>query len=66
MSDVKDIEDAVAALAATDFARFREWFDALAAERFDDAIANDVSLGRLEQLAEQALSDAREGRVRDL
>ena len=55
MSTVEDIEDAVAALAATDFARFRAWFDALAAQRFDDAIANDVSSGRLDQLAEQAL-----------
>ena len=66
MSNVEDIEEAVAALEPSDFARFRAWFDALAANRFDEAIADDVSKGRLDKLAEQALSDLREGRARPL
>lgn len=53
MSNVEDIEDAVAALEPNEFARFRAWFDAIAADRFDDAIVNDVSEGRLNRLAEQ-------------
>ena len=66
MSTIDDIEDAVAALKPNDFARFRAWFDALAANRFDEAIADDASHGRLDRFAEQALDDVREGRARPL
>lgn len=66
MSHVEDIEDAVAALEPSEFARFRAWFDALAANRFDEAIAKDASEGRIDRLAEQALADLREGRARSL
>ena len=66
MSNVEDIEDAVAALEPSEFARFRAWFENLATDRFDNAIADDVSEGRLDRLAEQALADLREGRARPL
>ena len=66
MSTIDEIEKAVAALEPQEFARFLSWFDSLAANRFDEAIADDVSRGRLDGFAEQALDDVREGRARPL
>lgn len=59
MSNVAEIEKAVAALAPNEFARFRVWFDDLLAERFDQAIADDIARARLDDRAEQALSNVR-------
>src|SRR5262245_12410357 len=66
MTKVEEIEKAVTALPAEDFARFREWFEALDAERFDARLEASIKSGRLDALAEEALEDARAGRVRKL
>jgi hypothetical protein len=55
MSSVEDIEKAIAALAPGDLARFCAWFDAF-----------DAASGKLDALAERALSDHRDGQTREL
>jgi len=47
-------------------ARFRAWFDEFEAARFDQKIERDASAGKLDRLAERALSDFRAGRAREL
>jgi hypothetical protein len=59
-----DIEKAVAELPPDQLLRFRAWFEEFEAARFDDRIERDAKAGRLDQLAEQALSDFRDGRAR--
>jgi hypothetical protein len=61
-----DIEKAVAELPPDQLLRFRAWFEEFEAARFDDRIERDAKAGRLDQLAEQALSDFRDGRAREL
>lgn len=64
VTSVTAIEEAVAALPAEDFATFREWFARFEADRFDSRFAADVAGGRLDALADEALSDLRSGNVR--
>lgn len=66
MTKLEDIEKAVSALDPRELARFRAWFNAFDAERFDERIERDALGGKLDGLAEAALADMKTGRVRDL
>lgn len=66
MSSVQEIQEAVSQLPDEDLAAFRNWFAEFDASLWDRQFEADVSAGRLDQLAEQALQDLREGRCTDL
>ncbi len=61
---LSDLENAVAKLAPDQFPKFRDWFDAFDAARFDSKIERDAKAGKLDSLAEQALAEFRQGRAR--
>jgi hypothetical protein len=63
---LEDIEKAIAELPVDQLARFRAWFEEFEATRFDKKIEPDATTGRLDRLAERALSDFRTGRTREL
>jgi hypothetical protein len=63
---IEDIEKAIEALPPDQFAKFRAWFEELEAARFDDKIARDASAGKLDHLAEAAITDFRKGRAREI
>ena len=63
---VEDIEKAIRKLGASEFDRLRTWFDEYQAARFDEKIARDAEAGKLDRLAEQAVTDFRKGRAREL
>jgi hypothetical protein len=66
MTTAEDIEKAVEQLAPRELARFRAWFEAFDAAQFDAAIERDISAGKLDAHAEEALAAHRAGRSRDL
>jgi hypothetical protein len=66
MTTAEDIEKAVKQLAPPELARFRAWFEAFDAERFDAAIEQDARAGKLDAHAEEALAAHRAGRSREL
>jgi hypothetical protein len=66
MTTLEDIEKAVTELSMDQLARFRAWFEEFEAVRFDQKIERDAAGGKLDRLAEQALSDFRAGRAREL
>jgi hypothetical protein len=66
MIKLEDIEKAVAELAPREFDRFRTWFEEFQAQRFDQKIERDAQSGKLDRLADEALSDFRKGRAREL
>jgi len=66
MSTVSEIEEAVRRLSDVDLAAFRAWFAEYDAAVWDRQFDRDVAAGRLDQLAEEALADLREGRCTDL
>jgi hypothetical protein len=63
---VEDIEKAVAVLPEDQLAKFRAWFEAFDAARFDQKIERDALSGKLDDLAEEALDDLRKGRASEL
>jgi hypothetical protein len=66
MSTVQEIEAAVSKLSRRDLAAFRAWFIGFDADAWDKQFEEDVAAGRLDKLAEEALSDLREGRTTPL
>ena len=66
MSTVEDLEKAVSKLTPDELARFRAWFETFDADRFDRRIERDAKAGKLDQLADEALAEFREGRAREL
>ena len=66
MTKLDDIEKAVAKLAPSELARFRAWFAEFDAACFDEKIDRDAKSGKLDRLAEQAQSEFRSGRAREL
>jgi hypothetical protein len=51
---VEDLEKAVASLTQRELDRFRDWFGAFDAARFDAKIERDAQSGALDRLADQA------------
>lgn len=66
MSTIPEIETAVRNLGTEELAAFRAWFAEYDAEAWDKQFEEDVAKGRLDCLAEDALSDQRDGRCVDL
>ncbi|MBI3703466.1 MAG: hypothetical protein HY244_06370 [Rhizobiales bacterium] len=63
---IEDLEKAVSKLPPEQFAKFREWFEAFDAARFDQKIERDAMAGKLDPLADRAVADFRKGRAREL
>jgi len=66
MSTVDKIKEAIRQLSPEELAAFRAWFAEFDAAVWDQQFEEDVAAGRLDQLAEEALRDLREGRCTDL
>jgi hypothetical protein len=66
MSTVQEIEDAILKLLSQELAALRGWFAEFDAAAWDRQFEEDVAAGRLDNLAEEALRDLREGRCTDL
>lgn len=62
MGTVEEIEQALLRLAPAEFEAFREWFIEFDAVAWDRQIENDTAAGRLDALAEEAISDLQAGR----
>lgn len=66
MSSVPEIEAAIRQLAPDELAAFRHWFAEFDAAQWDQQLNQDVATGRLDALADEALSDQHEGRTTQL
>ncbi len=66
MTTAEDIERAIEQLPPHELARFRAWYEAFDADRFDTAIERDARDGKLDAFAEEALAAYRAGQSRDL
>ncbi len=65
MSSVNEIEEAVSRLTPAELDAFRTWFAEFDASAWDRQMEEDVSAGRLDALADEALEDLRAGRCTD-
>ncbi|MDR2153702.1 MAG: hypothetical protein LBE78_01550 [Burkholderiaceae bacterium] len=64
MDTVESIEQQIASLPPEDLARLRAWFASFDADAWDRQIAADVSAGRLDAIAQAALSEHRRGQTK--
>ena len=63
---IEDLEKAVSKLSPDQFAKFRDWFEAFDAARFDQKIERDARAGKLDRLAEEALKAHRQGNAPEI
>jgi hypothetical protein len=66
MSNIEEIEKAVASLGPTELAIFSAWFERFEAERFYRRIEEDAEAGKLDHLAEAAVAEHRKDAHREL
>ncbi len=66
MFTAEAIEQAVEQLSPTELAKFRRWFAQFDAEAWDAQIEADAAVGKLDALAEEALTEYRNGQAREL
>lgn len=66
MKTVDEVEKAVRQLSSGELGEFRRWFVSFDAAMWDAQLEADVTAGRLDALADEALSDFRQGRAKPL
>ncbi len=66
MSKIKDIESAIEKLSKEDLSEFRAWFEEFDAKVWDKQFEEDASSGRLDKVAEQAVSDFKAGKCKEI
>jgi hypothetical protein len=63
---IHEIEQAVTELSPRELARFRQWFDEFDAQVCDEQFENDANSGKLDKLANKAVTDFRAGKAKEL
>jgi hypothetical protein len=66
MSTVRNIEEVVRQFNPEELAAFRHWFAEFDAGIWDRQFEEDAARGRLDEFADEALGDLRDGRCTDL
>jgi hypothetical protein len=61
MTTVEEIEQAIRNLPPQDLVALRSWFAEFDGEAWDRQLEADVAAGKLDELAEEALRDLRDG-----
>ncbi len=63
---VQEIEQAVSRLPAKELALFRRWFQEFDAQLWDEQFEQDVKAGKLDKLAERAITEYQAGKFKEL
>ena len=66
MARVEELTLEVQQLDRDELAAFRDWFRKYDSDEWDKAIEEDVSAGRLNKLANEAIAEHRAGRTKEL
>ena len=66
MTRLEKIEKSIEGLTPEELDAFADWFEAPQANRWDKRLEQDAASGKLDRLADAALTDHRAGRTRPL
>ena len=66
MTTVESIEKEIEKLSPKELAEFRRWYDDFDANAWDAQIEADAASGKLDVLAEEALTEYNAGKVREI
>lgn len=59
---LQQLEKTVSELSSDQLSKFREWFFAFDADKWDQQFESDVTAGRLDQLADEAIGEHQAGK----
>jgi hypothetical protein len=65
MATVESLENSIRQLSAADLAKFRAWFAEFDAAVWDAQIESDAASGKLDNLAQEALAEYKNGTARE-
>lgn len=63
---IYEIEQAISDLSPKELARFRAWFEKFDALNWDKQFEADAKAGKLDKIAEKALTEYRVGKAKEL
>ncbi|MEW6173533.1 MAG: hypothetical protein AB1510_10805 [Bacillota bacterium] len=63
---MREIEKAVSGLTPQELAKFRAWFEEFDTAAWDKRFEEDVKAGKLDTIAERAVSDFKKGNFKEL
>jgi len=63
---IQEIEQAIRQLSPKELARFRQWFEEFDAQNWDKQFEADAEAGKLDKIAEKALTEYRAGKAKEL
>ena len=66
MSSIEQIKTAILSLAPSEFQRLRQWIFDVDYQRWDEQIERDIAQGKLDALAEEAISEFKAGQCREI
>lgn len=66
MSTLKQIEAAILTLSSDEFHQLKQWFFDVDYKRWDEQLEQDIAEGKLEALAEEAISEFKAGDCREI
>lgn len=66
MTKVEKLENEIQRLNPDELAAFRDWFRRYDSDQWDKEIERDVSAGRLDKLAKEAIAAHKAGRTREI
>ena len=66
MENVQTIEKAVSRLSKLDLKNFRNWYERFDQKVWDDQFKEDAKFGKLDMIADQAITDFKAGRCKEI
>ena len=66
MARIEELANEVQQLSRDELAAFRDWFRKYDSDEWDREIEEDISAGRLENLAKEAIAEHKAGRTKEL
>jgi major membrane immunogen (membrane-anchored lipoprotein) len=63
---IQEIEQAITSLTPKELARFRQWFEEFDAHGWDQQLEADAKSGKLDKIAEKAISEYHAGHAKEL
>ncbi|MEA5593905.1 hypothetical protein [Rivularia sp. UHCC 0363] len=66
MSTLKQIEAVILTLSSDEFHQLKQWFFDVDYQRWDEQLEQDIADGKLEALAEEAISEFKAGHCREI
>ena len=64
MTQVQRIEEEVASLPKVELAKFRSWFENFDAQAWDKQIEEDITSGKIDDIADKAIAEFKAGKYK--